>query len=353
MTISRLDVDDVDESRSRLMPYYGLFRAKESQTNDGRIETNTVTFTTSLVIPAYNESLRLAAGFERLRPVLDDMGPDNVEVIVVDDGSRDDTMQVAHEVYGHLPHVLFVQQPQNRGKGAAVRLGISVASAPLVIATDADLSIRPIHLPGFVDALHESQLVPGSREGDTADGYDTFLRTLAGRVFNRLVRHYTGTKSRDTQCGCKGFQLGPARILGLLGFYDRFVYDAEMLYLADQLGMSVRPIPVTWDDIAGSTVHVGRDSLQMIRDLRSLKHRKYENPVVELAATVDVRAVDEAARASRVQGVVIARSESNALVVLPRDGAVAGIGIATALGGSLRTAGLTELRGRTYDAVTA
>jgi dolichyl-phosphate beta-glucosyltransferase len=312
-----------------------------------------VTLTTSLVIPAYNESLRLAAGFERLRPVLDDMGPDNVEVIVVDDGSRDDTIQVAHDVYGHLPHVLFVQQPQNRGKGAAVRLGISVASAPLVIATDADLSIRPVHLPEFVVALRDSPLVPGSREHDTADGYDTFLRTIAGRVFNRLVRHYTGTKLRDTQCGCKGFQLGPARIVGLLGFYDRFVYDAEMLYLADQLGLAIRPIPVTWDDIAGSTVHVGRDSLQMIRDLRSLKHRKYENPVVELPATIEVAAVDEAARASRVQGVVIARGESNALVVLPRDGAVAGVGIATALGGSLRTAGLTELRGRTYDAVTA
>jgi dolichyl-phosphate beta-glucosyltransferase len=312
-----------------------------------------VTYTTSLVIPAYNESLRLAAGFERLRPVLDEMGPDQIEVIVVDDGSRDDTMRVARDVYGHLPHVLFVQQPQNRGKGAAVRLGISVASAPFVIATDADLSIRPVHLPDFVVALRESPLVPGSREQDLADGYDTFLRTVAGRVFNRLVRHYTGTTLRDTQCGCKGFQLGPARILGLLGFYDRFVYDAEMFYLADQLGIAIRPIPVTWDDIAGSTVHLGRDSLQMVRDLRSLKRRKYENPVVELAATVDVNDVDAAARSSRVQGVVIARGEENALVVLPRDGAVAGVGIATALGGKLRTAGLAELRGRSFDAVTS
>jgi dolichyl-phosphate beta-glucosyltransferase len=312
-----------------------------------------VNLTTSLVIPAYNESLRLAAGFERLRPVLDEMDPEQIEVIVVDDGSSDDTMQVAHDVYGHLPHVRFVQQPQNRGKGAAVRLGISVASAPLVIATDADLSIRPIHLPDFVIALHDTALVPGSREHDTADGYDTILRTMAGRVFNRLVRHYTGTTLRDTQCGCKGFQLGPARMLGLLGFYDRFVYDAEMLYLADQLGIAVQPIPVTWDDIAGSTVHVGRDSIQMIRDLRSLKHRKYENPVVELDASVDVGAVDDAARKARVQGLVIARGVDNALAVLPRDGAVAGVGIASALGGSLRTAGLAELRGRTYDAVVA
>ena len=312
-----------------------------------------MTITTSLVIPAYNESRRLAAGFERLGPVLDEMGPEQIEVVVVDDGSSDDTLRVAHAVYGHLPHVLFVQQPQNRGKGAAVRLGISVASAPFVIATDADLSIRPIHLPEFVVALRDSPLVPGSREQDAIDGYDTLLRTLASRTFNRLVRHYTGTKLRDTQCGCKGFQLGPARILGLLGFDDRFVYDAEMFYLADQLGLAIRPIPVTWDDIAGSTVHLGRDSLQMIRDLRSLRRRKYENPVVELALDVEVRALDEAARASRVQGVVVARGEHNALLVLPRDAAVAGVGIATALRGKLRTAGLAELRGRTYDAVTS
>jgi len=312
-----------------------------------------VTITTSLVIPAFNESRRLAAGFERLRPVLDEMGPAQIEVVVVDDGSSDDTLRVAHAVYGHLPHVHFVQQPRNLGKGAAVRLGISVASAPFVIATDADLSIRPIHLPEFVVALRDNPLVPGSREHDTDDGYDTLLRSLASRVFNRLVRHYTGTTVRDTQCGCKGFQLGPARILGLLGFYDRFVYDAEMLYLADQLGLVIRPIPVTWDDIAGSTVHVGRDSLQMIRDLRSLRRRKYENPVVELALDVSVRALDEAARASRVRGLVVARGEHDALLVLPRDGAVAGVGIATALGGSLRTAGLAELLGRTYDAVTS
>jgi dolichyl-phosphate beta-glucosyltransferase len=312
-----------------------------------------VTITVSLVIPAYNESLRLAAGFERLRPVLDEMGPEQVEVVVVDDGSSDDTMRVAHTVYGHLPHVLFVQQPVNRGKGAAVRLGFSVARAPLVIATDADLSIRPIHLPEFVLALRENPIVPGSRDHGDGDGYDTLVRTLAGRVFNILVRHYTGTKMRDTQCGCKGFQLGTARILGLLGFYDRFVYDAEMFYLADQLSLAVRPVTVTWDDIAGSTIRVGRDSLQMIRDLRTLRQRKYENPVVELEGDVDVRAVDEVARASRVQGIVVARGVNNALVVLPRDGAVAGVGIAAALGGSLRTAGLAELRGRTFDAVTS
>ncbi|HEY5092464.1 MAG TPA: glycosyltransferase [Acidimicrobiales bacterium] len=310
-----------------------------------------MTLTTSIVIPAYNESLRLAAGFERLAPVLDEMGPDDIEVIVVDDGSTDDTLHTAHAVYGHLPHTLFVQQPKNMGKGAAVRLGISVARAPYVIATDADLSIRPVHLPDIVVALHTSALVPGSREHEGKTGYDTALRSVAGKVFNRLVRHYTGTTLRDTQCGCKGFQLGPARILSLLGFYDRFIYDAEMLYLADQLGLSITPIDVTWDDIAGSSVRVGRDSIQMIRDLRSFSRTHYENPVVELPRLVDVGLVDQVARQSRMQGLVVARGALDSLLVLPRDGALAGLNVATALGGTFRTAGLSELSGRTFDAV--
>lgn len=310
-----------------------------------------MTVTTSIVIPAYNESLRLAAGFERLRPVLEELDPDQTEVIVVDDGSSDDTMHVAHDVYGHLPHTLFVQQPVNKGKGAAVKLGISVAQGKYVIATDADMSIRPRHFPEIVAALSRSPLVPGSRVNEGAIDYDSLLRTLAGKVFNRIVRHYTGTTLRDTQCGCKGFQLGPARLLGLLGFYDRFIYDAEMLYLADQLGLGVAPINVTWDDITGSSVRVGRDSYQMIRDLRSFRRTQYRNPVVKLARTVDVDAIRKAAREIRVQGLVVARGALDALLVLPRDGALAGAGIAAALGGTLGTAGIAELRARTYEAV--
>ena len=310
-----------------------------------------MTVATSIVIPAYNEALRLAAGFERVAPVLEQLGPDQLEVIVVDDGSSDDTLRVAHQVYGHLPHTLFVQQPVNRGKGAAVRLGIAVARGERVIATDADMSIRPEHFPAILAALAAHPLVPGSRVHEGEIAYDSLLRTLAGKVFNRLVRHYTGTTLRDTQCGCKGFQLAPARLLSLLGFYDRFIYDAEMLYLADQLDIEVTPINVTWDDITGSSVNVGRDSLQMIRDLRSFRRTRYENPVVRVARTTDVEAVRTLARQARVQGLVLARGALDSLVVLPRDGALAGTSIAEGLAGTLATAGLADLRGRTYEAV--
>ncbi len=306
---------------------------------------------TSIVVPAFNEEKRLAAGFERLEAVLAQLGPERTEVIVVDDGSLDATMHTAHAVYGHLPHAVFVQQPTNRGKGAAVRLGITLARGPHVIVTDADMSIRPAHFPKILAALDSNPLAPGSRVQEGHIDYDSPVRTIAGRLFNRVVRHYTGTTLRDTQCGCKGFQLGPARVLGLLGFYDRFIYDAEMLYLADQLDLRVTPIPVEWDDIAGSSVRIGRETLQMLRDLRSFGRTHYENPVVRLSRLADVAEVAEVARSTRTGGLVLARGVLDTLLVLPRGGALAGATMAQSLSGTLRTAGIGDLRGRTFDAV--
>lgn len=306
---------------------------------------------TSLIIPAHNEAARLASGYERLAPVLAELSPDTTEIIVIDDGSSDDTLRVAHEVYGHLPHTLFVQQPTNLGKGAAVRLGIALARGEYLIAADADMAIRPEHFVEMVAALEHAALAPGSRAVHGRIHYDSLVRTLSGSAFHRLVHHYTGLTLRDTQCGAKGFQRGPARLLALMGMVNGFAYDAEMFYLADQLGLGVEPVHVTWDDVRGSSVRLGHDSKTMLRDLRALRHTNYENPVIELARDVEVGEVDRVAREARVQGLVVARGDTDALVVLARDASLAALGIAASLGGRLRTAAIAELRGRTYDAV--
>jgi dolichyl-phosphate beta-glucosyltransferase len=286
-----------------------------------------------------------------LRPILDVLGIDEVEVIVIDDGSSDDTMREAHRIYGHLSSTQFIQQPENHGKGAAVRLGIAVAQGDYIITADADMSISPRHFPDIVTALATSQLAPGSRTDHGHIEYDSTLRTWAGKVFSRLARHYSGTTLRDTQCGCKGYQRGPARLLGLLGMIDGFAFDTEMFFLARQLGLSVTPVKVTWDDVTGSSVRIGRDTLAMVSDLRALPRTNYVNPVVELARDVLVEDIDRAARQTRVRGLVVARGTQHDLLVLPRDGALAGLGIAEVLKGTLRTAGLDELRERVYEAV--
>jgi len=285
-----------------------------------------------------------------LRPVLDELNPDDTEVIVVDDGSTDDTMRAASDLYGELAHTQFIQQPVNRGKGAAVRLGIAVAHGENLIAADADMSINPRHFVEILVALKNSELAPGSRVDHGHINYDSPLRTWAGNVFSRLARHYTGATLRDTQCGCKGLQRGPARLLGLLGMIDGFTFDAEMFFLAQQLALTITPVKVTWDDVSGSSVRIGRDAVAMVRDLRALPHTRYANPVVELQRDVLIGDIAAAARQTRVQGLCLARSEENALLVLPRDGALAGLGIAEELHGTLRTAYLNELRARNYEA---
>jgi dolichyl-phosphate beta-glucosyltransferase len=310
-----------------------------------------MTLELSLVIPAYNEADRLAVGFSRLQPFLETLDPQSFEVIVVDDGSSDDTLHRAHEVYGHLENTRFIQQPENLGKGAALRLGISLAEGTNVVTVDADMAIDPMQLPLFTTSLRDSALVPGSRAIQGHINYDSTLRTLSGEAFNFFVRHYTKTSLRDTQCGCKGFQLGPARLLALLAFIDGFAFDVEIFYLARRLDLSVRPLLVTWQDVSGSSVRPGRDALAMYRDIRVLTKTRYENPVVELPRDVAVEDVASIARATRLRGLVLARGEANALLVLGRNDAVGGLGVATQLEGALRTATLDELKGRRLEAV--
>ena len=310
-----------------------------------------MSISTSIIIPAYNEEARLARGFSRLSPVLDELGYKNTEVIFIDDGSTDSTLNIADKFYGTLPEKLLLQQPKNLGKGAAVRLGISVAQGDSIIVADADMAINPVHMTEMVTMLQKHALVPGSRAVNGKIEYDSTLRSVAGSTFSKMVKHYTGTSLRDTQCGFKGFQRGAARVLGSLGMVNGFAYDAEIFYLARLLEINVETMDVTWDDVRGSSVKVGSDSRKMLHDLRHLSKTKYELPVVELSTDIALEDVATAARKARVQGLALARGESNTLVVLPRDGALGGLGIAATLNGSVRIAELFELKNRTYEAV--
>jgi glycosyltransferase involved in cell wall biosynthesis len=305
----------------------------------------------TIVIPAFNESARLQDGLDRLAPALGELGESNVEVIVIDDGSSDDTLRRAHEVYGHLEHALFLQQPTNLGKGAALRLGMGLARGTHVITADADMAIDPAQFSLFTTALRTSAFVPGTRAIKGRIAYGSPVRTVAGTVFHHFVHHYTRTAQRDTQCGCKGFDLGAARLLASLAMVDRFAFDVELFYLADQLGLSVTPLLVTWRDVPGSSVRPVHDSLVMLRDIRGIRTTRYENIVAELSPEVRVDEIAPVAREARLQGLVLARGNENALLVVGRNGGPGGLGVAKALGGQMRTTNLAELRGRTYEAI--
>ena len=187
----------------------------------------------------------------------------------------------------------------------------------------------------------------------TKTGYDTFVAQLAGRSSTYSCATTPARSFVTPQCGCKGFQLGPARVLGLLGFYDRFVYDAEMLYLADQVGIAITPVRRDLGrhrriDPCASV----ETSLKMIRDLRTLVDAAItRTPWSSSRPTVDVHASTDAARASRVQGWSSRAVTATPLVVLPTRCSGRGIGIAGCSALRCAPRDWDELRGRRFDAV--
>ena len=311
-----------------------------------------MTLSLSVVIPAHNEGARLERGFERLLPAIEPLGFDNVEILVVDDGSSVDTGQRASALLRDLPHSLVIKLDENQGKGGALKLGVSVAQGSRVVTCDADAAINPTQLPTLLAALEHADLAVGSRAVDGAIRYDSHLRTVAGSQFNRLVRKWTGSEVRDTQCGFKGFQQPLARLFAIFGHIDGFAFDAEWLYLAGELGLTTVSVPVDWDDVEGSTVSLGRHAWSMLRDIREIRKSPYRTVGVRVApGTVDVDAVATASRQARMRGIVLARGEQDDIVVLPRDGAPGALGIAKVCNGDMGLVGLSDLRNRHFESL--
>jgi dolichyl-phosphate beta-glucosyltransferase len=225
--------------------------------------------TTTLIIPAFNEADRLAPGFDRLNTAVEEGRIDftNLVVLYVDDGSSDKTAETAHELIRQLPHADVVEHAANVGKGGAVRTGVAVTTTPTLAFVDADFAIDPRQLPSLFAALHETPVAIGSRAVAGHINYGSSVRTMAGRSFNRIIRLLTNIHARDTQCGFKAIRSAHAKILFHFTTITGFAFDVELLTRAQQLNWGVSEVPVSWQDIKGSHVRVGQDSLNMLREL--------------------------------------------------------------------------------------
>ncbi|MBV8161555.1 MAG: glycosyltransferase family 2 protein [Acidimicrobiia bacterium] len=219
----------------------------------------------SVVVPAYNEAGRLSAS---LPPLVDLAGDVGAELIVVDDGSDDDTAGVAAAHLAGLPGAMVVRLALNSGKGAAVRAGVAHARGRSIVFMDADLATDLGDLPALLDALETADVAIGSRDapGAVVEGASA-TRAHMGRTFNRLARAVTGLTLRDTQCGFKAFRAPVAQLLFHLGVVDGFAFDVEILALARRMGYRVAEVPVHWHAIDDSRVDVVRDPARMLRDV--------------------------------------------------------------------------------------
>jgi dolichyl-phosphate beta-glucosyltransferase len=226
----------------------------------------------SIIIPAYNEGKRLGRGLSRIREYFASRpgGVAEIEILVVDDGSTDDTARITQDWANEMPCLRLVSNGQNRGKGYSVRHGMLEARGRVAIFTDADLS-SPIEEAEKLLAVIRAgnDVAIGSRALDRSliFGRQSRLREVAGVIFNTFVRVLTGLPFQDTQCGFKAFVRQPCLIVFEQQRIERFGFDPEILFLARRHGLRTAEVPVRWAHDPGTKVHMIRDSLLMFGDL--------------------------------------------------------------------------------------
>jgi len=228
-----------------------------------------------VVIPCYNEELRLPRTIEQIERYLGARG-DRYELILVDDGSGDGTRRVMEEAVARNKLIRIVALPVNRGKGRALAEGVKVSRGDYVLVTDADLSTPIEELPKLEAALAAGAGVAiGSRaiKGSRVELSQPIYRVLMGKAFNIIVQLVLLPGIWDTQCGFKLFRGDIARDVFEGLTTDGFGYDPEVLYLAKRKGVRIAEVPVVWRNSAPTKVNAIRSSLDMFRHVLRIRFR--------------------------------------------------------------------------------
>ncbi len=229
--------------------------------------------TYSIVIPAYNEGARLGATLEKVLGYVRQQGWD-AEVIVVNDGSRDNTAEIVRSFAASNPMLRLVENPGNRGKGYAVRNGILNSRGEIVVFSDADLSSPIEEMPKLLQALASgADIAIGSRwlRAELQTRRQSLHRQLFGRVFNGLNRIILGLQFKDTQCGFKAFTRRAALTILPLQRIERWGFDPEILFLARKFGFRVDEIAVRWGHAGGTRINPLVDGARMFQEMLRIR----------------------------------------------------------------------------------
>jgi dolichyl-phosphate beta-glucosyltransferase len=228
----------------------------------------------SLILPAYNETLRLPSYLVRVGTYLTETFGDAYEVLVVDDGSTDGTWEFLQQAANEWPELRPLRHQRNRGKGAAIRTGMQAARGRYRLFADAD-GATPIGDESRLRAALDSgaEVAVGSRRMPAVDVVRDrrWTRKWIGFGFRSLVRCYVSVPVRDTQCGFKMFHCDAAQALFSRADQDGYLLDVELLIWCKQLGYSVAEVPVNWSEIPGSKLNLRRDWRQLLKGLRRLR----------------------------------------------------------------------------------
>jgi dolichyl-phosphate beta-glucosyltransferase len=237
----------------------------------------------SIVIPAHNEEYRLPPSLQKINTFLETQSY-SAEVVVVENGSQDRTLEIAREFARQAPYLHVVNEVA-RGKGQAVRRGMLEAQGEYRFICDADLSMPIDQVNRFLPpALLHTDVAIGSREITGSMRYhEPAYRHLIGRGFNSIVRWMALPGLQDTQCGFKCFSAQAAKDVFSRQSLSGMSFDVEILFIARQLGYTIHEIPIDWYFDPDSRVRLFQDSLQMFLDLLTIRRNacmgRYDSPV--------------------------------------------------------------------------
>ena len=227
----------------------------------------------SIVIPAYNECSRIERTLGRVLDCVQERGWD-AEVLVIDDGSRDETAAIVERwMVGHS-RLHLVKNPGNRGKGYSVRNGLLQAAGDVVMFTDADLSAPMEEAERLVAALEAgADVAIGSRWMDRTRQtiHQPMYRQVFGRCFNWITRTVMGLPFKDTQCGFKAFKREAAQVIFRLQTIERWGFDPEILFIAQKLKYVIEEVPVTWGHDERSRMSYLRDGIKMLEEMAVIR----------------------------------------------------------------------------------
>ncbi len=225
------------------------------------------------MIPAYNESARLGVTLQKVLGYVHAQGWD-AEVIVVNDGSRDNTADIARSFAAKDPALRLVENPGNHGKGYSVRNGMLNALGRIVLFSDADLSSPIEEAPKLFQALEQgADIAIGSRwlRSETQTQRQPVHRQLFGRIFNLILRLTLGLKFKDTQCGFKAFKQPAVQAIFPLQKIERWGFDPEILFLARKFKFKVKEVPVAWGHSGGTRINPMVDGSRMVMEMLRIR----------------------------------------------------------------------------------
>jgi dolichyl-phosphate beta-glucosyltransferase len=239
----------------------------------------------SIVIPAYNEAARIGATLESVIGCIRKRGW-FAEVVVVDDGSRDQTGAIVREFAARAPELRLLENPGNRGKGYSVRHGLLQSFGEIVMFTDADLSAPIEEAQGLFAAIAAgADIAIGSRwlERTRQTIRQPLYRQFFGRCFNGVTRAVMGLPYADTQCGFKAFTRAAAQTVFQLQTIERWGFDPEILFIALKRGYRIVEVPVSWAHDERTRMSYLKDGMRMLQDIAIVRWNallgRYNRPV--------------------------------------------------------------------------